>query len=265
MKKHIKSALVIALAASQALAFCGCAGDPVEPVKKMFGKFDYYGVYLTEYAVRAISSAEAKAKVLKNHIEAAISPASNAARADGTQKRTISPSAELADEIFARYSECNVTTTYYDNGETTAKKKTDKYSGTELRNMITQNYVSPYAQMYATNIIAFDDLIEYMDQMNASITTADNLPFDKYFTYHLDSNDNFIVHTSDFSEISSSTGGGISTSFRQDTEIVYDSTYKVSKWQTSLGLNIATPTGTISQGYILEMDFDWTVKTTSNT
>lgn len=262
MKKHIKSALIIALAASQALAFCGCAEDPTKPITKMFGKFDYYGVYLTEYAVKAITYVEAKAKVLKNHVDSATVSSANAARdTDNTQKRTVPPSEELVNQLLARYSECKVTTTYYDNGETTPKTKTNTYVGMELRNMIANNYVAPYAQMYATNIIAFDDLIDYMDEINATINASSALPFDNYYTYHLDSNNNFIVHASDFSEISSSTSGGISTTFRQDTEIVYGPTMVVSKWQTSLGLNIATPNGDISQGYILEMDFDWTVKT----
>ncbi len=261
MKKHIKSAIVAALAATQALAFCGCAGTPSETEPKKFGQFGYYGVYLVDYAVKAITSSEAKTKIGDNN--SASAAAVNAARdGDSDQKRTVAPSEEIVNSMLARYSECTVTTTYYDNGETTAKKKTDVYNGTDLKNMIAQNYVIPYAQMCATNIIAFDELIDYMDNLNATIDPA--LPFKKYYTYHLDSNDNFIVQSRDYSEISSSSSGGISTTFRQDTEIVYDSTFKVSKWQTSLGLNIATPTGTISQGYILEMDFEWTVKTSSN-
>lgn len=54
--------------------------------------------------------------------------------------------------------------------------------------------------------------------------------------------------------------GGISASFRQDTEIMYDDDNKINKWQTSLGLIYSTPQGKTEQGYILEVEFEWQIK-----
>jgi hypothetical protein len=42
--------------------------------------------------------------------------------------------------------------------------------------------------------------------------------------------------------------------------MVYDEEGKLVKWQSSLGVYTATPSGTMKQGYILEMDFNWVVK-----
>lgn len=59
---------------------------------------------------------------------------------------------------------------------------------------------------------------------------------------------------------STSVGGRIGCSYRHNSEILYDYENKISKWQTSFGVYSSTPRGTMKQGYILEIEYNWIVK-----
>ena len=158
---------------------------------------------------------------------------------------------------------CIITTKYYVESSDAMQNKEDTLIGTDFKNMLENNQFVPFNQLVAKNVIIFDELIEYMEEQNklfASSSAALIAPFRSIFSYHTDKAGNLVVQTRDFAEIPSSVGGGIGCSYRQDTEIVYDSEGKMTLWQTSLGLYSSSPQGTMQDGYILEMQVNWTEK-----
>ena len=237
--------------------------------EKRFGKFSYNGYYLVDRAASDITYNEAKSIVSKNRDSLRLS-ASNFSNSNGNDRLSVSTfdidsttPKQLVDDIMTKYAKCTITTNYSETGKEELQQKVDLLQGTDFKNMIETNLFAGYSQLLAKNIVIFSDLIDEMEQANEKFKQSETskiAPFKNIFTYHKDSAGNLVIQIHDFAEIPSSVGGGIGCSYLQDTEIVYDSEGKVNKWMTSLGVYSATPTGTIQQGYILFVDFAWTIK-----
>ena len=141
--------------------------------------------------------------------------------------------------------------------------KTDKLVGTDFKNFLIDNQFTPFNQLVAKNVVAYDELIDYMEEENTRFQNSDVgliAPFKTIFSYHTGEDENLIIQSRDFAEIASSVGGGVGCSYRQDTEIVYDMEGKMVLWQTSLGISTSAPQGTMRQGYILEVQVEWIEK-----
>ena len=236
-----------------------------------FGEFSYKGKTLTDYAVKTITAQEAK-----NIISKGVSKNSHQAYAESRQKKldislmsvnsnmaSYETPEEVVNDVLRNYAGCNVTTKYYVDGSDQMQTKSDKLTGLDFKSILSQNLFTPFNQLIAKNIIVFDDLIDYMEEQNATFELSDEglvAPFKSIFSYHEDANGNLIIQIRDYAEIASSVGGGIAASYRQDTEIIYDGEGKMTMWQTSLGLCSSTPQGTIKEGYILEMAVEWIEK-----
>ncbi len=167
-----------------------------------------------------------------------------------------------ATKYFGEFSYYGKFLTDYDEK---GNKQTKLYTheGTSLKSALKENEFSPSNQICAKYIFINMEILDYMESMNARFKESSDrgtIPFNDIYTYWNDKNGNLVVKTADYAEIPSSISGGIGCNFRQDIEIVYDADNKVTKWQTSLGILIAGPDGTIKQGYILELDFDWKLK-----
>lgn len=236
----------------------GC-GDKSSNVPVKFGEFGYKGRYLTPFASQTIQASKAK-QILSDNMSSSLLSVS-AAAISGEIDPT--PAQELVDFILSRYSGCQITTKFYVEGSDKQETKSDYLIGTDLKNMLEENKFTPFSQLVAKYVICFPSLIDTMENLNAefkSSSTALIAPFTNIFTYHTNAKGELVIQTRDFAEIPSSVGGGIASSYRQDTEILYDSQNKIQKWQTSLGLYSATPKGTMKQGYILEVEFNWELK-----
>lgn len=236
-----------------------------------FEEFSYKGKTLTDYAVKTITAQEAK-----NIISKGVSKNSHQAYAESRQKKldislmslnsnmaSYETPEEVVNDVLRNYAGCNVTTKYYVDGSDQMQTKSDKLTGLDFKSILSQNLFTPFNQLIAKNIIVFDDLIDYMEEQNATFELSDEglvAPFKSIFSYHEDANGNLIIQIRDYAEIASSVGGGIAASYRQDTEIIYDGEGKMTMWQTSLGLCSSTPQGTIKEGYILEMAVEWIEK-----
>ena len=255
MKKTLKLLIIFILS----LFMFGCNKE------KQFGEFSYNGKALIEYAVKDITANEAKQLAPNNNISSLCYDEAHmeVKLSINTDVESILPSTSLIDNVLVEYSGCNVTTKYYVDGSDDEQTKVDMITGLDFKSMLTQNIFTPFNQLVAKNVLIFDDLIDYMETQNNNFKTSElskTAPFKNVFSYHLDKNNNLVIQTRDFAEIASSVGGGIASTYRQDTEIVYDSNGKMTLWQTSLGLYTSTPQGTMKQGYILEVNFDWIVK-----
>lgn len=264
MKKLIAGIALTLAAATPVLTLCSCKNN-TENKPKTFGEFSYNGKYLTEYAAKEITANEAKAIINKKAAYASTSSfvveCDYIADTYNVSEDIINapkPSESLVTSVVQSYGKLTTTTKYYVPEGNEAKEKVDELTGAEFKLHLQKNEITPFNQLVAKNLLMFDELIDFMEQENENFKNSSTVaPFRNIFTYHTDGNDNLIIQTRDFAEIASSVGGGIGCNYRQDTEIVYDSELKISKWQTSLGVTLATPNGTVKQGYILEVDFDW--------
>lgn len=228
-----------------------------------FGEFSYKGKTLIDYAVKTISASEAKqilaaGRAEKNNVAVGLNAnVALVASADNA------PTADIVNDILKNYAGCDITTKYYVDNKDDLQIKIDKLTGVDFKHVLEENRFTPFSQLVAKNVIVYDGLIDYMEEANAEFAASERglvAPFKSVFSYHEDANGNLIIQIRDYAEIASSVGGGIGASYRQDTEIIYDSEGKMITWQTSLGLYSSTPQGTIKEGYILEMSVDWIEK-----
>lgn len=260
MKKRFLTILLAAASCTVTVFLASCS-----PATEYFGEFSYYGKHLTEYAVgNKLSASEAKSIITKSSAAESndVAPYSAVTDIVGNDGAP-SPSESTINSILSVYSQCELTATYYDaSGE---KKNTSFIlTGANLQDALTKNEVTPFNQIIAKYLVMDSTVLDYMEEMNAKFQASENsitVPFKDIYTYWKDKNGNLVVKTADYAEIPSSISGGIGCNFRQDIEIIYDADHKITKWQTSLGIQIVTPEGTVKQGYIFELDFDWEIRT----
>lgn len=258
--KFVKVTCVAACAAACTLTAAAChkgGGNAAQ-----FGIFGYNGIYLTDYAERQINSAEAK-QLIGDNLSLASSGVGPASARLLSDKQLPLPSEELIEYYINKYSACQITTNYYVEGNDDKQVKVDIIQGTDFRSALEENSFVPYAQLVTKYIVCFPELIDSMEEANDAFTESEQasvVPFNNIYSYHESGDGYLVIQLRDYSEISSSVSGGISASFRQDTEIMYDDDNKITKWQTSLGLIYSTPQGKTEQGYILEVEFEWQIK-----
>ena len=258
-KRRLFTLFIAALSCVFTIFMASCS-----TVTKFFGEFGYYGKFLTEYAVGNNINLNAAKSLVARKSSAESSTASTFSTVTDIvgEETAPAPSDEEINSILNTYAACEITATYYDEK---GNKQTELYThtGFGLKSILKDNEFSPSSQIRAKYLLINLDILDYMDAMNARFKESPDkgtIPFNDIYTYWRDKNGNLVVKMSDYAEIPSSISGGIGSNFRQDIEIVYDTDNKVTKWQTSLGILIAGPEGTIKQGYILELDFDWQLK-----
>lgn len=273
MKKNvirvISIVLLVSIIAACCLGFAGCSAK-----EKMFGRFRCYGHYLVQKGVKTIDSIQAKTKTWKlasgtetaQATKAGFASTKFTAEEAGDSNVKATPKA-VVESIMTKYSGFTTTTIYYevDSNANKAKEvsKTDEYLGDICESTLLENKLAPYAQMVANNIIAYDGLIDWMDERNAIFNNSPDkhvYPFSSPYSYWTDSNDNLVIQTHKYINIDANYTGGISCYYMQDSEIVYDSEGKLSLWQTSLGVAYASTAGTGKEGFIMTIQFDWTPK-----
>jgi len=260
------------------LAIALCVGvltacKPKPATVNYFGQFGCYGNYLIQNAVKSITAPEARQLIDKYGANAvADGSASTVLTTEANSAFAVEESAPtpdaVVDSLITKYSGFWVTTKYYDANdelglEGTLKEKRDEYVGGLFKSVLEENNLETFAQLVARNIIAYDGLIEWMEEQNSAFAASEAAklaPFLNIYTYHTDDEGNLVIQVHSFRELNSKDLGGISANFRQDTEIVYDTEGKMVLWQTSLGISNASPTGTMRQGYILSLDLDWIEK-----
>ncbi|MBR2988561.1 MAG: hypothetical protein IKC64_02425 [Clostridia bacterium] len=263
MKRNFILAIIFAFITCICVG-CDTPGNPTPP--KTFGYFSYNGKYLTSFASNEINAADAKTLIQSKNIQA--SPLSTESGALFSVGSALSPdapkpSSTLVNTVLSKYASVNVVTKYYESGKEAQQSKVDFIQGTDFKNVLEENELTPFSQLVAKGIVMYDTLIDYMEEQNEIYKTsplAIVAPFTTIFSYHTNNAGNIVIQTRDFAEIPSSVGGGIGCSYRQDTEMAYDNENKLVKWQTSLGVYSATPNGTMMQGYILEVELIWDEK-----
>lgn len=246
-------------------------GSYTPPTSGRFGEYGYNGQYLRDYAVKEITVSEAKKIINANKTKSSVSTqasqglfVSKYPKLSVLGKLDLEPSEEQLHTILDNYSICTVTVeTFVGDGDYSGSPRQNELSGGDLQDMLKKNEYMPFSQMKAKIIFIYDGILEQMESHNKKFLESSNkdlAPFKKPYIYSKDSLGNLVLKIFDYSEMPSSESGGISSFYRQDIEICYDSEGKIKVWQTSLGLSIATPQGTVKQGYILKSNFAWTKK-----
>lgn len=253
--KLFKRALACVMVFFLLISVTACSVD-----EEQYGEFSSGGHYLTKYSKEEITADQAKKLISDN--AAAITQNLGEAIPGIREDDLPLPSQELVSYFMATYSDCTAMTTYYiDDGEEVVKQ--DFLQGTDFKAMIEDNVFVPFNQLVAKLVVIFPEVIDYMEKQNQKFTaldTYDVAPFKTLFSYHTDENGNLVIQCRDFAEIPSSEAGGVACSYRQDTEIVFDSSNKLSDWQTSLGVYTASPQETIKKGYIMKVKLEWSIK-----
>ncbi len=272
MKKFKIISLLLVLVLACSLCACSSEENAVKENNNVvqFGTFGYNGALLTDYAVNCISAEKAKEILpLSNNKESEVVSMVEGASTmslrnviEANTENNVLPN-EVVRSILTNYAGCYITTKYYLENSEDIQTKTDKLVGTDFKSFLIENQFIPFNQLVAKNVVAYDELIDYMEEENTRFQNSDVgliAPFKTIFSYHTGEDGNLIIQSRDFAEIASSVGGGVGCSYRQDTEIVYDMEGKMVLWQTSLGISTSAPQGTMRQGYILEMSVEWIEK-----
>ncbi|MBQ7913150.1 MAG: hypothetical protein IJ308_05365 [Clostridia bacterium] len=262
MKGRKILALALSVFASCAFLFSACDDGSQTNTAKRFGQFGYNGKYLTAFTTKDITASEAKGILSTNMNENFVQEDSSVSFASVIYT-AVEGEEETVTYMVEKYAGCTITTKYYVEGNEEQSEKIDEIRGTDFKNMLQENFFAPFSQVVARYLICYPGVIDEMEALNEEFKNSKEgeiAPFRNVFSYHTDVEGNFVLQIRDFSEIPSSIGGGVGCSYRQDSEILFDTENKITKWQTSLGLYTATPQGTMKQGYILEIDFDWIVK-----
>lgn len=253
--KIFKTMVVVLLG----IAVIGCTSEKEEHKTELgnFGIFSYNGIYLKEYATEEISVVDAKKllnveKVTKTNKTTTLGGAYNPA-----------DSSEDTLRILKGYASLRTSVKYYVSGKDEEQVRTEIYSGEEFLAILEENRYIPFGQMTAKYLCMNDEILEEMEESNVKFRediSSITYPFNNPYTYHTNSKSELIVQTHNFVELPASINGGIGSFFRQDCELLFDEEGKIKLWQSSLGLYTSTPTGTVLQGYIFRVDFDWEVK-----
>ena len=261
MKRQRFLALALSALVCGTLLFTAC--DDEQSTARRFGEFGYNGRYLTAFTSKDINAPEAKNILTTNMNTNYVEEQSDVVTLAGVEYMAVEGEEETVNFLIAKYAECVITTKYYVEGEDEPSTKVFNLRGTDFKNMIEENFFAPFSQVVARYLVCYPGVIDEMEGLNEEFKASEEskvAPFNNIFSYHTDLAGNLVLHIRDFAEIPSSIGGGVGCSYRQDSEILFDTENKISKWQTSLGLYTATPDGTMKQGYILEMAFEWIIK-----
>ena len=215
-----------------------------------FGDFSYNGIFLKEYATKQIGVNEAKKLVNITN--------------DGKVRKQLTDEEANGDNniytVLTKYSSLVSTVKYYLSENEEQQVRQDIYQGTDLKHLLETNHYEPFGQMSVRYLFVNDGLLDDMEQQNVEFKESLShitSPFNEPYTYHTNEENKLIVQTHHFAELPASVGGGIGSTFRQDCELIFDEEGKITFWQSSLGLYTSTPTGTVKEGYIFEVAFEW--------
>lgn len=244
-------ALLLVLACFATLMACGKS--------EQFGAFGVDGQTLMQYGQDSITAEEATALILENAEECGQDV--HGYTAPATLGDMPLPTAAFVSNIMSNYASCTLTTIYYADGEEMSQELF--VEGASFKAMLESNSISPFAQLLIKQVVISPDMIAHMEAQNTAFRLApgyDLAPVKELYSYYTDRDGNLVVQIKDYQNIAADGKGGVSCTYRQDVEIVYDSQNKISYWQASMGVSSATPTGPMAQGTIMKVEFLWQEK-----
>lgn len=217
---------------------------------EQFGTFTHNGYALTTFKRNDISYLEAKSLIQSNH--------------SSTYVSLISFGDVLTDSeitsIKKMYKSVTITVKYWNDDK--QYTKVDEVEISEMEKMLKDNTYTVVTGMVVNNIVLTPDLLEYYNNLNDEFINSsnyDDAPFKNKYSYHTDSNEFFVLRVNDYSDNDSDITG-TSTFEIHETESQYDENNMIVKYQASFGFSYPTPGGTEHIGTVLEVEFNWNIK-----
>lgn len=270
MKKLFKVLSLVALALVLTFTFTACSGCSGATGGR-FGYFSHDGYYLTSFKVKDIELVDARDILSKSPIAVSSSGSSNGAAAmsldPGNQSSAPTIDEALVNKYLTKYSGIKYTMTYWttsDSGSAVKESKTFEENSYDFQNILLANSLQMSSGIYVHNLICYQDLVEYFSSASEEFKAQDDYylsPFLEKYTYHESAKSCLVMQQHTFVNISASESGGITCSYLQENETLYDDENKVTNFQSSLGMKIQNPAGTQYEGTVIEVEFEWLLKT----
>lgn len=263
MKKYRKFLLVaVMMTVILAIFLSGCSAfGKKDETAVQFGKFTYRGNQLLSFKQADIDAREAQAMLPVTPK----SPVVSASSVDAPPILIEQTPDELVSRFLQAYQGVVITSKFWEtNSEGVAQEKvySDELNGADFKVMLQRNEISISTGIVIKNIISYPNLINSFEVANENFKNSSNFetsPFPKVFTYHRAATQ-FVLQTHNFVEISSSGSGGLSCSYLQENESLYDLEGKTEKFQSSLGMKMQTKIGTQYEETVFSVEIKWQLK-----
>lgn len=231
MKKLLCALLLVACC----LTMSGCSDK-----SEKFGLFSHDGYSLTTLKKNDLSYEQARSIVAKNSVS----------------KRGLTT--DQVEELTSTYNSLTIYVTYWDSNTDKVDVQTKIINGRDLTDMFTANEISISSGVLVKNIFMSDPLLNELEEKNSGFTNT--IYFNSLYSYHEDADERLVIRSNDFQEITTDVTGGISAAFIQENEVLYDNNNLITKFQSSFGMQFNTLGSTQLHGTVLEVDFEWQLK-----
>lgn len=222
--------------------------------KEQFGFFSHNGYSLKSFKNKDITYTEANNLIKTN----TISTASATSTSNADESLTLT-TAQI-NAIKAKYSSVKITTSFWDNDK--QHEQYDVLNLSQIEQMLLSNSQSIGSGVSINNIALTDSLLETYNQSDLDFKASANYndaPFKDKYSYHTQ-NDNFVLRINDYSENIETITGTATTEIHQ-TEALYNEYNLLTNYQASFGFRYSSINGTQDIGTVLEISFEWIVKT----
>ncbi len=205
-----------------------------------FGLFTHNGYSLTTFKNKDLNYEQAEAIVAKNSV------------------KTLSLTDDQVDEVMSVFNSVDIKVKYWNSSNDKSETRTSTVNGSNLQKVLKDNEVYISSGILVKNIYMTNDILSILEQRNSSFDNS--LYFNSLYSYHKDIDEQLVIRSNDFQEITADVTGGIISNFIQQNESLYNSNNLISKFQSSFGMQFETLGGTQLHGTVLEVEFVWQLK-----
>lgn len=163
------------------------------------------------------------------------------------------------DELMNKYASVKIITKYWESDSKDPEENTTTVPTTYLETIFKNNEHQIITGMIVKNVFINENLLENLENLNSQFNDK-YAPFTDIYSYHKNDDNCFVLRANDYSEIKAETIGGVSAIFIQQNESLYNENNLIVKFQSSFGMQFQTPSGTLEQGTVLEVEFVWNEK-----
>lgn len=224
-----------------ALPLTGCTKG------ETFGMFTHNGYALTTFKNKDLTYSQATEIVVLN---------SSASKSGAS---TMSLTDEEVSALTQKFSSVTVNVKYWDSTTDKSDTRTSIINGTQLKEMLIVNELKISNGILVKNIYMNDSILNDLEVLNIDFDN-EIVPFKSLYSYHKDQDDQLVIRSNDFTEITADVTGGIFSNFIQQNESLYSNNNLISKFQSSFGMKFETLGGTQLHGTVLEVEFIWELK-----
>lgn len=221
---------------------------------EQFGYFTHNGYALKTFVSNDLNFSEASEMLTKNSISStsAINDVSSVSFGNVL-------TSEQIVQIKKMFSSVKINITFF-NDENNQITERFELSVTTMGEMLEGNtYNVAGGSIVVNNIALTADLLTHYENLNEEFknsTKSENAPYNNMYSYHTDTNGNFVLAVNDYSDNGSTIIGSSTTEIHQ-TQSQYNELNLITRYQSSFGFRYHSPSGTQYVGSVLEVTFDW--------